>query len=65
VAEFSELIARDPDYTAAYFHSGQTLERLGREDEARHAYRAGIETAARKGDRKTRDELQTALDLLR
>ncbi|HYW45433.1 MAG TPA: tetratricopeptide repeat protein [Bryobacteraceae bacterium] len=64
IAEFRSVIAANPDYSAAYFHGGQTLERLGRLDEARGLFRAGIEVTTRKGDRKTRDELQAALDLL-
>lgn len=62
--EFRALIAADPDYPAAYFHGGQTLERLGRPDEAGVMYREGIEASNRKGDRHTRDEIQAALDLL-
>jgi Tfp pilus assembly protein PilF len=62
--EFRALIADDPDYAAAYFHGGQTLERLGRASEAAEVYRSGIEAATRKGDRHTRDEIQAALDLL-
>ena len=64
VSEFRSLIAADAEYAAAYFHAGQTLERLGRPDEAREAYRAGIAVTNRQGNRKTRDELQAALDLL-
>ena len=64
LGEFRELIAADPDYAAAYFHAGQTLERLGRPEEAREAYLQGIGVTTRKGDRKTRDELQAALDLI-
>ena len=64
ITEFRTLIAADPDYSAAYFHGGQTLERLGRIDEAREVYQAGIEAATRKGDYHTRDEIRAALDLL-
>jgi tetratricopeptide (TPR) repeat protein len=64
IAEFRALVAANADYSAAYYHGGQTLEKLGRLDEAREMYRAGIETTNRLGDRKTRDELQAALDLL-
>jgi len=64
IAEFRSVIAADPDYSAAYYHGGQTLERLGRLDEARGLFRAGIEATTRNGNRKTRDELQAALDLL-
>ncbi len=64
LGEFRTLTATDPDYAAAYFHTGQTLERLGRLEEARDAYRQGIEVTGRKGDQKTRNELQAALDLV-
>ncbi len=62
--EFGELRRLNPDYTATYFHAGQTLERLGRIDDARAFYQEGIEAATRKGDLHARSELQTALDLL-
>ena len=62
--EFGALIEANPDYPAAYFHGGQTLEKLGRLEAARAMYTAGIDAATRKGDRHTRDELQAALDLL-
>jgi len=64
VAEFRTLLAAHPDYSAAYFHGGQTLERLGRTAEARALYLSGIEATARKGDFHTRDEIQAALDLM-
>ncbi len=63
-AEFRELIAADPNYSAAYFHGGQTLERLGRPDEAREWYTEGIAVTARKGEAHARSELETALALL-
>ncbi len=62
--EFHALIAANPDYHAAYFHGGQTLERMGREDEARAMYRAGVEAAKRVGDGHAAAEMQGALDLL-
>ncbi len=64
VREFRALIERDPTYAAAYFHGGQTLEKLGQSEEAATIYREGIDAADRKGDRHTRDEIQAALDLL-
>lgn len=64
VAEFEELIVRNPDYAAAYFHGGQALEKLGRIEEARSMYERGIEATTRIGDSHTRSELQGALDLL-
>jgi tetratricopeptide (TPR) repeat protein len=39
VAEFEQLLVRNPEYAAGYFHGGQTLEKLGKLDEARTLYR--------------------------
>ena len=64
IAEFRTLIAANPDYVAAYFHGGQTLERLGRTDEARELYRKGIEASRRTGDTHARSELEAALSML-
>jgi tetratricopeptide (TPR) repeat protein len=64
VGEFQALMAADPDYAAVYFHGGQTLERLGRIDEARGLYVQGLEVTTRKGDLHARDELRAALELL-
>jgi Tfp pilus assembly protein PilF len=62
--EFNALMASAPDYVPTYFHAGQTLERLGRSEDARQVYRRGIEAATRKGDQHARSELEGALDLL-
>ena len=64
VAALRELTALKPDHAYAFFQTGQALEKLGRTDEAKAAYRQGIEAASRKGDAHARDELQSALDAL-
>lgn len=64
VGQFRDLIASDPNYAAAYFHAGQTMEKLGRVEEARAMYESGIEVTSRTGDDHTRSELQAALDIL-
>ena len=64
MAEFRLLMASNPDYVAAYFHGGQTLERLGLEDEAREVYRKGVEAASRTGNQHARSEMEAALALL-
>lgn len=61
VQQFETLLASDPAYSAAYFHGGQTLEKLGRLDQAREIYRRGIEASR---DPHARSELQAALDIL-
>ena len=43
VDEFVTLLDHNPSYAAAYFHGAQTLEKLGRVDEAKGLYRRGIE----------------------
>lgn len=64
IAEYRALLADNENYPAAYFHGGQTLEKLGRLDEAREMYEKGIAVTARTGDAHTRSELQAALDML-
>lgn len=64
VAELSELIARDPDYIAAYYQAGRASEQMGEEEQARGFYRQGIEAARRAGDSHALSELQAALDIL-
>ncbi|SRR5579884_2079770 len=64
IAEFQQLIQQDESYSAAYFHAGQALEKLGRIDEARAVYEKGIEVTTRKGDAHTRAEIEAALNLL-
>lgn len=61
VEEFAGVLATDPGYSAAYFHGGQALEKLGRLEEARDLYRRGV---AHTGDPHARAELQAALDIL-
>lgn len=64
IAEFRTLIEANPNYAAAYFHGGQTLEKMGKIEEARELYGRGIAVTTRTGDAHTRSELQGALDLL-
>jgi len=64
VAEFHTLLEHDEKYAAGYFHGGQTMEKLGRLEDARKMYEKGIEVTGRTGDAHTRSELQAALDLL-
>ena len=64
ISEFRALIQADDGYSAAYYHGGQALEKLGRLEEARELYEKGIEASTRKGDMHTRSEIEAALSLL-
>jgi Tfp pilus assembly protein PilF len=64
VAEFEALLRHNPGYAAGYFHGGQTLEKLGRIEDARDFYRRGIEITDASGDGHTRSELIGALQML-
>jgi tetratricopeptide (TPR) repeat protein len=61
VGAFEALLERDPNYSAGYFHGGQTLEKLGKFDAAREFYRRGLNVTR---DPHARGELQAALDIL-
>ena len=63
-AQFEKIIATNPQYVAAYFHGGQTFEKMGEIEKARKLYESGIQVAGAIGDAHTRSELQAALDLL-
>ena len=64
VSEFKNLLVINPDYIAAYYHTGQALERLSKYEEAKETYRKGIEVASRLKDLKAKGELESVLDLL-
>jgi predicted Zn-dependent protease len=64
LAEFNALLANDPDYTAAYFMSAQTLANAARNPEAIERLKAGISCAARTGNRHALSEMQSMLDEL-
>jgi len=61
---FKAVITKHPDYSAAYFMCGRTMERLDERDKAADMYRAGISAAQRSGDHHAAGEMQAALDAL-
>jgi tetratricopeptide (TPR) repeat protein len=61
VATFEAVTQSDPNYSAAYFHGGQALEKMGKIDEARDFYRRGIAVTR---DPHALSELEAALDIL-
>jgi len=64
LAEFETLLGNDPEYTAGYFMSAQTLATAGRTAEAIERLKAGIGCAARAGNRHAQSEMQAMLDEL-
>jgi tetratricopeptide (TPR) repeat protein len=64
VENYRKLLEINPKYVAAYYHGGQSLEKLGKLDEARELYRRGIDISTQIGDMHTRSELEAVLDLL-
>jgi Tfp pilus assembly protein PilF len=64
VDQFVKVLDHNPTYAAAYYHGGQTLQKLGRIDEAKGLYRKGIEVTSASGDEHTCNELQAALETL-
>jgi predicted Zn-dependent protease len=64
LSEFDILLANDPEYTAGYFMSAQTLATAGRTAEAIERLKAGIASAARSGNRHALSEMQAMLDEL-
>lgn len=60
--EFDALLANDPEYTAGYYMSAQTLSRAGRIAESAERLKAGIACAARNGNRHALSEMQAMLD---
>ena len=54
----AQAVALDPNYTAAWKLYGKALAAAGRKDEALAAYRAGIEVAAKRGDKQAEKEMR-------
>lgn len=63
--EFEELARRRPDYVATYLMWGQTLESVGRLDDAALVYERGVEAARKAGNGHASTELGEARDGLR
>jgi len=59
-----QVIQHDWGYCYAYHQKGQTMESMGDLDGARHAYRQGIDAAARKGDQHAAEEIAAALAMI-
>jgi tetratricopeptide (TPR) repeat protein len=58
---FRELLEKQPDYVATYYHLGKLMERKSEKEEAISIYEKGIEKAKKLGERHSLSELQSAL----
>jgi Tfp pilus assembly protein PilF len=59
-----DAVERDPLYSAAWKALGRALSEAGQADEAREAYRRGIEAARAKGDRQAEKEMSVFMKRL-
>jgi predicted Zn-dependent protease len=58
---FRALLKASPDYVAGYFHFGQLLARLKRNEEAREVLTNGVAVAQRAGNPHAAEEMRAAL----
>ena len=58
---FQELVEHHPNYTAAYFHFGMSLQAVGKQEEAQEILELGIKVAGKSGELHAQEELQSAL----
>jgi tetratricopeptide (TPR) repeat protein len=64
IVQLQEVIVRDADYVAAYYHLGRLLTIAQKEEAALEIYQRGLAVATRLGDQKTRNEIQEAIEML-
>jgi tetratricopeptide (TPR) repeat protein len=61
---FDRVILHDWGYCYAYHQKGLLLETLGKTEEAKGAYRAGIAAAEKKQDHHAKEEIEAALSMI-
>jgi Tfp pilus assembly protein PilF len=64
LAEFNTIIQHNPDYVPAFQMAGQSLMNVGRMEEARKMFEAGIASARRTGNQHAASEMQGMLDVM-
>jgi len=61
LAEFQNLLAAHPDYTAGYFMAAQTLVKANRPEEAKEMLSSGIDSATRTNNAHAKAEMEALL----
>ena len=64
LSTFEKLRHKDSDYLPMYLMAGEVCAEEGRDTDARQWLEAGIALASKKGDGKTQNELEAALERL-
>src|SRR5262245_5039998 len=64
IACFRDLLAHSANYVPGYQQMGQALVRLGRDAEARDAWRQGVIQARQQGNEHAATEMQSMIDML-
>ncbi|MFB3915692.1 MAG: tetratricopeptide repeat protein [Terriglobales bacterium] len=64
LAEYTTLLQKNPDYTAAYFMAAQMLAGAERTEEAKQFLRDGIASAQRTGNAHAKSEMEGMLQEL-
>ena len=64
IATFDSVLSHDPNYVAAYYHKGKTLEKMADTVSARDVYQKGISVAEAIGNMHALSELVEALDAI-
>lgn len=64
LAQFNDLLEREPDYVGSYYHKAKLLEKNGKIDEALDTYEKGMEVAKRINDKHSYNELMMAKEEL-
>jgi|TARA_B110000908_G_C10228783_1_gene439456 tetratricopeptide (TPR) repeat protein len=61
---YLNLVAKQPDYFATYYHLGKLYERISEDDEAEKIYEQGLAVTKRLGQKHAHGELRGAYEEL-
>ena len=64
LAQFNDLLEREPDYVGSYYHKAKLLEKNGNIEQALVTYEKGMEVAKRLNDKHSYNELMMAKEEL-